>query len=98
MSNYKYFVRYFLIKFHCLQPQVLSYVVILYVIISIIIEIVIKKALRAKNITDEGYCLTIFAQPFAAQLNGVNPVAMTQPQRCAVGTPSTWGIDFKYNF
>jgi len=51
-----------------------------------------------KNIADEGYCQTIFAQPFAAQLGGVNAAAGTQPQRCVTGTPRTWGIDFKYRF
>ncbi len=51
-----------------------------------------------KNVADEGYCMTIFAQPFAAQLNGVNAAAATQPQRCVTGTPRTWGVDFKYRF
>ena len=51
-----------------------------------------------KNVADEGYCMTIFAQPFATQLGGVNPVAQTQPQRCVTGTPRTWGVDFKYRF
>ena len=51
-----------------------------------------------KNVADEGYCMTIFAQPFASQLNGVNAAAATQPQRCVTGTPRTWGVDFKYRF
>lgn len=52
-------------------------------------------ALWGKNLTDEGYCMTIFEQPFAQQLGGVNPVANTSPQRCVVGNPQTWGIQLK---
>ncbi|MEM9494905.1 MAG: TonB-dependent receptor [Pseudomonadota bacterium] len=51
-----------------------------------------------KNLTDKGYCLTIFDQPFGAQLNGVDPVANTIPQRCAVGAPLTWGVQVRASF
>jgi iron complex outermembrane receptor protein len=51
--------------------------------------------LFGKNLGDEGYCLTIFDQPFGAQLGGLNPVANTIPQRCAVGAPQTWGVQLK---
>ncbi|MCR9080206.1 MAG: TonB-dependent receptor [Henriciella sp.] len=51
--------------------------------------------LFGKNLGDEGYCLTIFDQPFGGQLGGVNPVANTIPQRCAVGAPQTWGVQLK---
>jgi iron complex outermembrane receptor protein len=49
-----------------------------------------------KNLTDKGYCMTIFDQPFAAQLGGLDPIANTQPQRCAVGTPATYGARLKF--
>jgi len=52
--------------------------------------------LWGKNLSDKGYCGTIFAQPFAAQLNGIDPAANTQPQRCAVGAPLTYGVELKF--
>jgi iron complex outermembrane receptor protein len=55
-------------------------------------------SLRAKNLSDEGYCLTIFDQPFGAQLGGLNRANNTIPQRCVVGTPRTYGIEMKYRF
>lgn len=51
-------------------------------------------SLWGKNLSDEGYCLTIFDQPFAPQLNGVRN--LTGPQRCAVGAPTTYGIELKF--
>ncbi len=47
-----------------------------------------------KNLSDKGYCLTIFEQPFASQLNGVRN--LTSPQRCAVGAPLTYGVELKF--
>ena len=55
-------------------------------------------SLYGKNLTDEGYCLTIFDQPFSAQLGGVDPVANTNPQRCAVGTPRTYGAELRFTY
>jgi iron complex outermembrane receptor protein len=49
-----------------------------------------------KNLTDKGYCMTIFDQPFSAQLGGLDPVANTQPQRCVVGAPATYGATLKF--
>lgn len=53
-------------------------------------------ALWGKNLGDKGYCMTIFEQPFSAQLGGVNPIANTSPQRCAVGAPLTYGVELKF--
>ena len=53
-------------------------------------------SLWGKNLGDKGYCMTIFDQPFAAQLGGVDPVANTNPQRCAVGNPLTFGMELKF--
>ncbi|MCF6275506.1 MAG: TonB-dependent receptor, partial [Robiginitomaculum sp.] len=53
-------------------------------------------SLWGKNLGDTGYCMTIFDQPFSAQLGGLDPVANTQPQRCAVGTPLTFGMELKF--
>ncbi len=49
-----------------------------------------------KNLTDKGYCMTIFDQPFGGQLGGIDAVANTIPQRCAVGTPMTYGVELKF--
>lgn len=51
--------------------------------------------LWGKNLSDEGYCTTIFDQPFGAQLGGLDAVANTIPQRCVVGTPQTYGVQLK---
>jgi iron complex outermembrane receptor protein len=53
-------------------------------------------SLWGKNLGDKGYCMTIFDQPFSSQLGGLDPVANTQPQRCAVGAPLTWGVELKF--
>lgn len=52
-------------------------------------------SLWGKNLTDEGYCVTMFDQPFGPQLGGQDPVANTIPQRCVVGAPQTYGIELK---
>ncbi len=51
-----------------------------------------------KNLGDKGYCMTIFDQPFSSQLGGLDPVANTQPQRCAVGNPLTYGAELKVRY
>lgn len=53
-------------------------------------------SLWGKNLGEKGYCMTIFEQPFAAQLGGVNAAANTSPQRCAVGAPLTYGVELKF--
>ncbi|WP_371395890.1 TonB-dependent receptor [Fretibacter rubidus] len=50
--------------------------------------------LWGKNLSDKGYCLTIFDQPFAPQLNGVRN--LQNPQRCSVGAPLTYGVELKF--
>lgn len=51
--------------------------------------------LWGKNLTDKGYCVVMFDQPFGAQLGGLDPVAHTIPQRCAVGVPRTFGVQLR---
>lgn len=51
--------------------------------------------LWAKNLTDKGYCVVMYDQPFGAQLGGLDPVAHTIPQRCAVGEPRTMGVQLR---
>ena len=51
-------------------------------------------SLWGKNLGEKGYCMTIFEQPFSAQLGGVS--AGTSPQRCAVGAPRTYGVELKF--
>tara|TARA_B100000780_G_scaffold40809_1_gene25387 strand:- start:2611 stop:4890 length:2280 start_codon:yes stop_codon:yes gene_type:complete len=54
--------------------------------------------LLGNNITDEGYCQTIFDQGFGAPLGAVNPVNNTSVQRCALGAPSAWAVKGTYRF
>ncbi len=51
--------------------------------------------LFGRNLTDEGYCVSTFEQPFGAQLGAVNATTNTTVQRCAVGEPLTWGVQLK---
>lgn len=51
--------------------------------------------LFGKNLGDEGYCLTMFDQPFGAQLGAQNASSNTTAIRCAVGDPLTWGVQLK---
>jgi iron complex outermembrane receptor protein len=51
-----------------------------------------------KNLSDEGFCEVIFDQPLGEQLNGVNPVANTVPQRCSLSSPRTYGVSFRWNY
>lgn len=48
-----------------------------------------------RNLSDEGYCRTLFAQPFGGQLGATNNAANTTAIRCAVGDPLTWGVQLK---
>ncbi len=54
--------------------------------------------LFGNNVTDEGYCSSMFPQPFGAQLGAVNATRNTSVQRCTVGTPRTWNIKFRWWF
>ncbi|MBN7797576.1 TonB-dependent receptor [Parahaliea mediterranea] len=54
--------------------------------------------LFGNNLADEGYCVTIYDQPFGAQLGALNPVANTMVQRCVLGAPRTWNVKFNYHF
>jgi iron complex outermembrane receptor protein len=54
--------------------------------------------LFGNNITDEGYCQTIFDQGFGGPLGAVDPVNNTSVQRCALGAPSTWAVKGNYRF
>lgn len=49
-----------------------------------------------KNLSDKGYCMVLFDQPFSQQLGGIDPVANTAPQRCTVGAPLTFGVELKF--
>jgi iron complex outermembrane receptor protein len=51
-----------------------------------------------KNLSDEGFCEVIFDQPLGGELNGVDPVAKTMPQRCSLSSPRTYGVSFRLNY
>jgi len=51
--------------------------------------------LFGRNLSDEGYCRTMFAQPFGPQFGATNPTTNTTAIRCAVGDPLTWGAQLK---
>ncbi|WP_116365261.1 TonB-dependent receptor [Parahaliea mediterranea] len=54
--------------------------------------------LFGNNLTDEGYCLTMYDQPFGAQLGALNAANNTMVQRCVLGAPSTWNVKMDYFF
>jgi iron complex outermembrane receptor protein len=54
--------------------------------------------LFGNNLTDEGYCLSMFDQPFGAQLGAQDPVNNTMVQRCNLGAPKTWNVKMTYRF
>lgn len=54
--------------------------------------------LFGRNLTDKGFCLNIFEQPFGAQLGAVNPATNTTAQRCVVGQPRTYGVELRTEF
>lgn len=49
-----------------------------------------------KNLTEEGYCTSIFNQPFGGPLGGT--ANLQTPQRCVVGAPRTYGVELKKSF
>ena len=51
-----------------------------------------------KNITDEGYCQTIFNQPIGTTLGLVDPVTLGGMQRCVAAPPRTFGVEGTYRF
>jgi iron complex outermembrane receptor protein len=51
-----------------------------------------------KNITDEGYCQTIFNQPIGTTLGLVDATTGGGMQRCVLGTPKTYGVEASYRF
>ncbi|MEE4210965.1 MAG: hypothetical protein V2I43_17080 [Parvularcula sp.] len=50
-----------------------------------------------RNLTDEGYCVNIFDQPFGGPLGAVNAATNTTAQRCTVGDPLTWAVQLRIN-
>ncbi len=55
-------------------------------------------ALFARNITDKGYCQTVFNQPIGTTLGLVDPVTLGGMQRCVLGPPRTYGVEAVYRF
>jgi iron complex outermembrane receptor protein len=51
--------------------------------------------LFGRNLTDEGYCVNFFEQPFGSQIGATNAATNTTAQRCAVGDPLTWGVQLR---
>ncbi len=49
-----------------------------------------------KNLTEEGYCTSIFNQPFGGQLGGTSN--LQTPQRCVVGAPRTYGVELRVRY
>jgi len=54
--------------------------------------------LFGNNITDEGYCQTIYNQGFGGPLGAVDAATNTSVQRCALGAPQTWNLKASYHF
>ncbi|MCB1680011.1 MAG: TonB-dependent receptor [Halioglobus sp.] len=54
--------------------------------------------LFGNNLTDEDYCLTIYDQPFGAQLGALDAAQNTMVQRCVLGAPKTWNVKLNYFF
>ncbi|MEM6652100.1 MAG: TonB-dependent receptor [Pseudomonadota bacterium] len=55
-----------------------------------------RLTLWGKNLTEEGYCTSIFNQPFGGPLGGT--ANLQTPQRCVVGAPRTYGVELKKSF
>lgn len=55
-------------------------------------------SIYGKNLTDEGYCQTIFNQPIGTTLGLVNSATGGGMQRCVLGAPKTYGMEASYNF
>lgn len=54
--------------------------------------------LFGNNLTEEGYCLSMFDQPFGAQLGAQDATNNTMVQRCNLGAPRTWNVRLTYRF
>lgn len=52
--------------------------------------------LFGNNLTDEGYCITIYDQPLGAQLGALNPANNTMVQRCVLGAPRTYNFKLRW--
>jgi len=50
------------------------------------------------NLTDKGYCSTMFDQPLGGNLGAVNVASNTTAIRCVVGAPRTYGVKFSYDY
>jgi iron complex outermembrane receptor protein len=50
------------------------------------------------NLTDKGYCSTMFDQPLGGSLGAVNATNNTTAIRCVVGAPRTYGLTFSYQY
>ena len=49
-------------------------------------------SLFGRNLTDEGYCVSIFQQPFGSSLGAIDAAQGTSVMRCVNGAPRTWGV------
>ncbi|MHA7817841.1 MAG: TonB-dependent receptor [Pseudohaliea sp.] len=54
--------------------------------------------LFGNNLTEEGYCIQMFDQPFGAALGALDPANNTIVQRCVLGDPRTYMARFSYHF
>ncbi|MBE9548172.1 MAG: TonB-dependent receptor [Proteobacteria bacterium] len=52
--------------------------------------------LYGNNLTDEGYCITIYDQPLGGALGALDPVNNTMVQRCVVGAPRTYNLKLRW--
>jgi iron complex outermembrane receptor protein len=50
------------------------------------------------NLTDKGYCSTMFDQTLGDNLGAVNTIKNTTAIRCVVGAPRTYGLTFSYTY
>lgn len=55
-----------------------------------------RLTLWGKNLTEEGYCTSIFNQPFGGPLGGT--ANLQTPQRCVVGAPRTYGVELSVKY
>ncbi len=52
--------------------------------------------LYGRNLTDKGYCIQIYDQPFGSAFGAVDPVKNTVVQRCVLGVPRTYGVKVRW--
>jgi len=55
-------------------------------------------AVFGRNLTDKGYCQTVFNQPIGTTLGLVDPATGGGMQRCVLGAPRTFGLEAGFNF